>query len=185
MPENSHNIIARWHSADGCPLQLRTLCEDDTPSVKQALNRLSSETRYNRFFSVIGEFSDELVYPLTHFDSRRHYAVLVTHEENGAEIPIAGGRIVQSGEDRRCEFSIVIDDAWQGLGIGHRIMAALIDEAVRRGMQGIFGYVLAENRKMMQLAHAHGFTIHEKDEEPGVRLMEIDLSFTMPRRAGD
>jgi GNAT superfamily N-acetyltransferase len=40
----------------------------------------------------------------------------------------------ESGDERSCEFAIVIADAWQGRGIGRRLMAKLIAVARGRGL---------------------------------------------------
>ena len=163
-----------WRTTDGTRLALRPMLKSDAPLVKESLGKLSSESRRNRFFSAVREFSDETVHRLTHFDTATEFAVVVVRTEKGKEIPLAGGRFVHCDDGQRCEFSLLIGDHWQGQRIGHRILRTLIREAVRR-------HVLADNRAMLKLARAHGFMIDDNSEEAGVKLVTLDLPSLQPR----
>ena len=171
----------RWRAADGTRMTLRPMLKSDAPLVKESLGKLSSEARRNRFFSAIREFSDETVHRLTHFDTATEFALVVVRPENGREIPLGGGRFVDCGDGQRCEFSLLIGDAWQGQRIGHRILRTLIREAVRRGLRQMEGHVLADNRAMLKLARAHGFMVDDSSEEAGVKLVTLDLPSPQPR----
>jgi acetyltransferase len=172
----------RWRAADGTRLMLRPMLKSDTPLLKEALGQLSRESRRNRFFSAVREFSDEMVHRLTHFDTATEFALLVVRTEKDREIPLAGGRFVHEGDGRRCEFSLLIGDAWQGQRIGHRILRTLIREASRRGLREMEGHVLADNRAMLKLARSMGFVIDDDPGEACVKLVTLDLpNPTRPR----
>ena len=172
----------RWRAADGTRLMLRPMLKSDTPLLKEALGQLSRESRRNRFFSAVREFSDEMVNRLTHFDTATEFALVVVRTENDREIPLAGGRFVHEGDGQRCEFSLLIGDAWQGQRIGHRILRTLIREASRRGLREMEGHVLADNRAMLKLARSMGFVIDDAPGETSVKLVTLDLpSPTRPR----
>jgi GNAT superfamily N-acetyltransferase len=126
----------------------------DAPQVKASLNKLSADARRSRFFASIAEFSDDAVHRLIDIDPAREYLLVVLRREEGAEIPIAGGRFVHENERPDCTFSLLIGDPWQGQGIGRRILKALIREASRRGLRRMHGHVLADNRPMLGLARA-------------------------------
>lgn len=170
-----------WRTTDGTRLALRPMLKSDAPLVKESLGKLSSESRRNRFFSAVREFSDETVRRMTHFDTATEFAVVVVRPEKGKEIPLAGGRFVHCDDGQRCEFSLLIGDPWQGQRIGHRILRTLIREAVRRGLRQMEGHVLADNRAMLKLARAHGFMIDDNSEEAGVKLVTLDLPSLQPR----
>ena len=170
-----------WRTTDGTRLALRPMLKSDAPLVKESLGKLSSESRRNRFFSAVREFSDETVHRLTHFDTATEFAVVVVRTEKGKEIPLAGGRFVHCDDGQRCEFSLLIGDHWQGQRIGHRILRTLIREAVRRGLRQMEGHVLADNRAMLKLARAHSFMIDDNSEEAGVKLVTLDLPSLQPR----
>jgi len=172
----------RWRAADGTRLTLRPMLKSDAPLLKESLGQLSRESRRNRFFSAVREFSDEMVHRLTHFDTATEFALVVVLREKDKEIPLAGGRFVHEDDGRRCEFSLLIGDAWQGQRIGHRILRTLIHEAVRRGLREMEGHVLADNRAMLKLARSMGFLIDDDAEETGVKLVRLALPSPKPPR---
>jgi acetyltransferase len=62
------------------------------------------------------------------------------------------------------EFAIVIDDAWQGRGLGAHLLSALIDLARRSGLRRVYGTTFSENKAMLGLARHLGFRL---SLEPG------------------
>jgi len=169
-----------WRAADGKQMTLRPMLKSDAPLVKESLGQLSRESRRNRFFSPIREFSDEMVRRLTDFDLAKEFALVVVFKENNKEIPLAGGRFVHENDGRRCEFSLLIGDPWQGQRIGHRILRVLIREASRRGLSQMEGYVLADNQAMLKLARSMGFEIEDDAREIGVKRVTLDLPSPTP-----
>ena len=169
-----------WRTANGTRMTLRPMLKSDAPLVKESLGQLSSESRRNRFFSPIREFSDEMVRRLTDFDTTNEFALVVVRKEKNKEIPLAGGRFVHEGDGRRCEFSLLITDVWQGQRIGHRILRVLIREAARRGLREMEGHVLADNRAMLKLARSMGFVIDDDPGDFGVKLVTLNLPSPKP-----
>lgn len=162
----------RWTAADGTALHLRQARPSDAPQVKASLEKLSPQARRNRFFAPMPVFSDALVKRLTEVDPAREYFLLVMRRERGLEIPVGGGRFALAtdhlgGLPTRCEFALVVGDAWQGQGIGRRILQALTAEAARRGLSEMLGHILADNRPMIELARRLGFRI-EANEDPAI-----------------
>ena len=171
MPE----IIDRWQALDGTQLEMRQMRQSDEPQVKEALNKLSSDARRNRFFATIAEFSEAAVHQFITVDPAREYLLVVMRREDGADIPIAGGRFVHEDDRPECAFSLLIGDAWQGQGIGRRILKALIGEACKRGLQQMYGHVLADNRPMLELARSQRFAVTDSDQGQGVLKIARDL----------
>ena len=64
----------------------------------------------------------------------------------------------------RAEVAIVVGDAWQGQGLGRRLLATLLEHAQGAGVREAVGVVLATNRAMLQLARSMGFAV---SAEPG------------------
>ena len=57
------------------------------------------------------------------------------------------------------EFAVVVGDPWQEKGVGVALMEHLIGIAKERGMESIWGLVLAENTHMLALARKLGFAV--------------------------
>jgi len=73
-------------------------------------------------------------------------------------------RYVRDRSGDAAEFAIVIADAWQGRGIGRRLLAKLIEAAGRRGVKRLYGDILATNRPMLELARKLGFELGRHED---------------------
>ena len=61
------------------------------------------------------------------------------------------------GRPASCEFAITVASGFGGVGLATRLMTALIDEAKRRGLKEMEGFVLSQNQSMLGLAKRLGF----------------------------
>jgi len=69
---------------------------------------------------------------------------------------------------------VAVGDSWQGKGIGAVLMKRLIGIASERGVEYLWGIVLAENTQMLALGKGLGFTISRTELSSQYKL-EIDL----------
>ena len=171
--------LYKWRTRNDAHLVMRLMRREDAPRVKFGLNQLSPESRRHRFFRAVADFSDEMVAKLVDIDPKKQGAVLVVQVEKGIEIPIAGGRFVAES-DITCEFSLLVGYRWQKQGIGRHILLALIGEASRRGLTKMTGYVMSENRSMIELARSTGFQVNESDEGESIKRLVRDLPRPLP-----
>ena len=65
------------------------------------------------------------------------------------------------------EIAVVVQDAWQGRGLGTILLSALLDHAVSRGITKFLAYVLADNHRMLRLVGRQGVVI-ERSHDQGV-----------------
>lgn len=63
---------------------------------------------------------------------------------------------------------------WQGKGIGAKLLLQCLGIAQERGMEMVWGTVLAENRHMIALGKKLGFTVSQGDD-PSEYKLTIDL----------
>jgi acetyltransferase len=147
--------------ADGLTVRLRALRPEDGELEQRFISGLSFETKYLRFLHGVGEPSARMLARLTQLDYDRELAIIAEVADVG---PVGVGRYVTEPTPRSCEFALVVADAYQGRGIGHLIMTALIDAAREAGFDQMRGDVLATNRSMLALMHRQGFTL-ERDSQ--------------------
>jgi hypothetical protein len=69
---------------------------------------------------------------------------------------------------------------WKGHGLGHVLMARLIQLAGQRGINELVGEVLPENAAMLQLCREFGFTITIPPRDPKLRRVSKTLEVTRP-----
>jgi acetyltransferase len=84
-------------------------------------------------------------------------------------------RFAADPDNERAEFAILLRRDMTGMGLGPMLMRRIIDYAKNRGIGELFGEVLAENRPMLRLCKAFGFTKRRDPEEPGVLVVELAL----------
>lgn len=153
-----------WHLPGGRAVRLRALAASDRAAEQAFFNGLSLDSRHQRFHFGLRELSPALLKLLTDVDQRLHRAWVV--EVDGAVI--ADARFVCGPElPAAAEFALAVADDWQGRGLGRRLMAHLIAQARRQGVQRLFGDVLAGNRRMLGLMREFGAELqaHPDDAE--------------------
>jgi acetyltransferase len=93
----------------------------------------------------------------------------------GGETLLGVARYVLDKDNESAEFAIVVADAWQGRGIGRRLLGKLVEVARRHGIKRLYGDILAMNRPMLELARKLGFTLGRHDD-PTLTRASIDLA---------
>ncbi len=133
---------------------LRAVVAADEAALGRFFARLSLQSRYERFFSGIITVPDETLRAFARADQVDHVALVALE---GGQI-VADGRLVHDGTGE-AEIAVVVSDAFQGRGIGRRMVGALIEQARARGWTHIRADFLSENRRMIGLLRDAGFAI--------------------------
>jgi acetyltransferase len=149
---------------------LRPIRPEDLEAERRFIARLSQKTMYMRFHAPLRELTMERLVRYTQIDYDREMAFVAI--DANAEHPdgeIRGiARYTRNPDGSTCEFGVVIEDAWQGRGLGHALMNALESCARDRGISEIVGYVLSENDEMGTLMRARGYDARRDEDEVGV-----------------
>jgi len=159
----------------GQPVTLRPLRRDDIDIEAAFLTGLSPESRHNRLVGGMIRITREYLERLTTVDFTRDMALAAVLMLQDREVLIGVARYVLDADGRSCEFAIVIADAWQGRGIGRRMMLKLIAVARERGLARIFGDVLATNRPMLEFCRGLGFTLGRNPGDPTLTRATLEL----------
>ncbi len=61
-PKSMNDLVDRWQAQDGAWLEMRRMRPSDEALLKDSLNKLSADSRRNRFFAAIAELSDQAVH---------------------------------------------------------------------------------------------------------------------------
>jgi acetyltransferase len=135
---------------DGRMARLRAVRCDDVEGVQEFVRGLSARSRSNRFFTPVRELSPD---QLDHVMRSRFPGelALVAESESGAGSRIIAMAQCAASEPLDAEFAVVVDDAWQRLGLGTRLIGVLAEHAARTGFSTFTGLVLADNAPMLSL----------------------------------
>jgi len=132
---------------DGTAVVARPLVPGDRASLAQAWQRLSPESRYNRFWTHGGDVvGDRMLDRVLRQDPAIHIAWAVLDPTRDFP-PMGGASWWRDGAAaEQAEFSAVVLDGDQNRGIGTLLLAILWRLARREGIRRLTGYSLTENR---------------------------------------
>ena len=134
---------------DGAEVSLRLLRPDDKERLAAGFARLSSESRYQRFFTGKERLSEAELRYLTDVDGERHFAICAIGAD-GRGVGVA--RFIRLASDPEiAEFAITVVDELQRKGLGRILTDRLIAAARERGVKLLRAEVLANNRAMLSI----------------------------------
>jgi acetyltransferase len=140
---------------DGTPIALRPVRPEDEPVLQDLLAHMSREDVRMRFFAPLRELSHALAERLVHIDYDRQMALVAEHDGT----PLGVARYAADPDRQHAEFALAVRSDWKGRGVGHLLMTRLIEIARDAGIGEVIGQVLHENRSMLDLCRALGFTL--------------------------
>jgi acetyltransferase len=149
-------------------VSIRPLRLQDAGAFRAFVERLSPESRYERFQYVVKEVSPALLRLLVEADPRTHVALVALHEGK----VVGEARYVRA--DGGAEFALAVADGWRRRGVGKRLLEALIASARRGGLKRLDGEVLAWNQAMLGFVEQAGFRVRSHPED--ARLLRIELA---------
>jgi len=156
------------------PLFIRPIKPEDAPLFVELFNALTPTSIYYRFFSVVKTLSAEVLARFTQVDYDREISFVALDDSEDQERMLGVANIVGEPDGKRGEFSVLIGDPWQGKGIGAKLLLQCLAIAKERGMEIVWGTVLAENSYMIALGKKLGFTV-KQGQEPSEYKLTIDL----------
>ncbi|MFG2102302.1 GNAT family N-acetyltransferase [Micromonospora echinaurantiaca] len=153
--------------SDGTTVQLRQIRPADAPGIVAMHSRFSERTRYLRYFSPYPRIPER--------DLQRF--VNVDHRDREAFVVLAGERIVAVGRYERlgpaapeAEVAFVVEDAYQGRGIGSVLLEHLADAARRVGIVNFVAEVLPANGAMLRVFADFGYQVQREFADGVVHL---------------
>jgi GNAT superfamily N-acetyltransferase len=129
-------------------VQTRPVQPDDRMLFYRLWGRLSPTTVYRRFHSPLHSLPDDVV---------RHL-VTVDHDLREAVVAVVGGEVVGVARYDRsptdpatADFAVMVEDAWQGAGVGRQLAVEVTRLAAGRGVRTLTADVQADNDRVVGL----------------------------------
>ena len=141
------------------PLFIRPIKPEDAALFTELFNTLTPTSIYYRFFSVVKSLTPEILARFTQIDYDREISFVALDDRAGEEQMLGIANIIGEPDGKRGEFSVLIGDPWQGVGIGAKLLLQCLRIAQERGMEIVWGTVLSENIYMLGLGKKLGFTV--------------------------
>lgn len=151
---------------NGSVVSLRSIRVNDSSRLLDMAARCSDRTLYYRFFSPPPlPVTDETLDRLVGVDGHKRVA-LVAHLGTGADerIVAVGRWDVLDDDPTSAEVAFIVEDAYQGSGLGTALLGHLAAIAPRHGVQRFEAEVLGDNRAMLHVFGHTGYRVtHELD----------------------
>jgi len=170
------HLSRTWTLPSGQSLRVRPIRHDDGELEEAFVRGLSLESRYQRMLSGGTKVTPEWIDSMTHIDYQRHMAFAVSTALDGVEQFVGVGRYVVDPPTNIADIALVLADAWQGQGLGRRLLATLLEHARTAGVREAVGVVLATNKAMLRLARSMGFSVTAEPGDATVMRIRRDLS---------
>jgi acetyl coenzyme A synthetase (ADP forming)-like protein len=163
---------------DGSTVCVRRATADDVDALAQFFHTLSSESLYYRFLGI-PSLTEARLRALTATDDRAGASLVV--ESAGRIVAFAGFYRDPACADR-AEVAFAVSDALQGHGIGTRLLEQLARMARDLDISTFDAYVLAENRRMLEVFRDSGFGVTTRLEDC---VFHVEISLLVTRRYED
>jgi RimJ/RimL family protein N-acetyltransferase len=157
-------------------LRLRPIRPDDESRLSELYDRLSRDTRYQRFFTVMRRLPPDWARFLANVDYDRRFALVI--EDLGASAAsLVGVARYEPAEPGVAEIAFVVQDHWQRKGLGTLLMVELFRAAAENGIGRFRAWVLAENRGMLELLARHADVLERRMEQGVVELLLVPKAY--------
>jgi GNAT superfamily N-acetyltransferase len=161
--------------ADGRVVMLRPAGPDDVWAITGLYRGLAPESSYRRFHA--GLPAPPLLAQLASIGGGTVCLV--------AAPPADPGRLV--GEARyvpmtagTAELALTVADGYQGAGMGHLLLDALVERARQDGLERLRAIVFLDNIPMLRLLQRYGWALAAPTEDYSVAYLEISATGGMP-----
>jgi acetyltransferase len=172
-----------WKMRDGRAVMLRPIKPEDEPLWLEMFRNFSEQSIRYRFFQIIKDTPHETRVRYTNIDYDREIAIVPELTEDGRKKILGVARVSIEPNGKAGELAFIIADAWQGLGLGTKIVDRVIEICKDKKLERIYAIMLSDNYRAINLMKRMGFAVTYLDdgtakatlnlmEEEGVRCEE-------------
>jgi AcrR family transcriptional regulator/RimJ/RimL family protein N-acetyltransferase len=135
----------------GATVWIRLARPEDADAVAAMHGRCSAQSRYLRYLSGANKWRD---ISLRRLSGGHRGATLVVMSEEGAIVGLGNVFPAEPDDGHGAEIAVIVEDAYQGRGIGTRLLRHLLELAERIGFHEVVAIVLAQNTMMLRVLEA-------------------------------
>src|SRR5215216_1737051 len=158
---------------DGTSVLVRRVRAGDAAALQRLVGRSSDRSIELRFLGPLKQLSDGMARRFADVDGKDRFALVALDPENPDEIVGVVRYERERGTDG-AEYAALVEDRFQGRGLGIGLTRRLIEAARERGIERLHALVMRENMRMLALLRSLEFP-ERKRWENGLEHIEIDL----------
>ena len=146
---------------DGQGLTFKPATQNDIPLVKSLMKRVSPESLRMRFMASVSAISDQMIQTLCSGDFTESGCLLAIIKDSKEEKAAGLGNYVAIGNGHTAEVAFLVEDKYQGKGIGTLLLERLAGLAAANGFIELEAEVLKDNQQMISLFKNSGLEKHK------------------------
>lgn len=155
------DLPATFELSNGQPVTIRKIRPGDAPLLVEMFHHLSERTRRLRFHGYFAELPLEKAVMLSDLDPSLQAALVAVVDDDAGEHIVGVTRLARASADAAdAETAVVVRDDFQGMGLGTHLLTVLLSAARSMGIERLFGWVMSENRYLLQLFKRANLPIH-------------------------
>ncbi|WP_162173841.1 GNAT family N-acetyltransferase [Hyphomonas johnsonii] len=140
----------------GRRVYLRPIRPHDSSRLREGIAQMSDTSRYFRFFSGMRQVPDSVLEKLVDVDGESHLG-WVALDLGAHDLPVIGAvRVVRNPVSGAGELAIATLDAFHNTGLARILIATIVSDCRRVGIDRLYADTLAENKKARSLLRAIG-----------------------------
>ena len=152
---------------------MREIRPGDAAALQRLVSRSSDRSVELRFFGPLKHLSDKQARRFADVDGRGGFALVALDPEDPDEI-VGVVRYEREGEPDAAEYAAMVEDRFQGRGLGVGLTRHLIEAARGRDIRRLRALVMRENAGMLHLLRSLDLP-ERKRWEGSAEHVEIDL----------
>jgi GNAT superfamily N-acetyltransferase len=161
---------------DGSEALVRQVRPEDKPLFVAGWSELSDESVYRRFLQPRDALSVDELALFTELDHLDHEAIGALSGRKGVGV----ARYVRDVDRPHvAEAAVVVIDAWQGRGLGGKLLRRLCARATENGIRVFTATLLASNDAMLALLGQLGEVVVRRREGPAIEV-DVELPVELP-----
>src|SRR5918997_79055 len=144
------NVGGTLTLGDGTRVPVRRVRAGDAAALQRLVGRSSDRSVELRFLGPLKELSDGMAQGFADVDGRDKFALVALDPEDSEEI-VGVVRYAREGAEEGAEYAALIEDRFQGRGLGIRLTRCLIEAARENGIGYLYALIMRENVGMLRL----------------------------------
>jgi acetyltransferase len=170
--------VTPWTLKNGTPVTIRPIRPEDEPLLVRFHETLSEHSVYMRYFSPLKlsqRVAHERLTRICFVDYDREMALVVEHRDpaSGERQILGVGRLVKLRGTNEAEYAMLVNDQWQGQGIGSELLRRLIQVGRDERVGRIIADILPDNQAMQRISTQLGFRLRRSPDGPVRALLDL------------
>jgi acyl-CoA hydrolase len=135
----------------GLKVRFRAIKPSDEEAMRRLFYRFSNQTVMRRFLFPISTMPHNKMQEYVNVDYSTMMSVVALVKESDQEKIIAEARYVKDDQSAVGDLAFVVDEKYQGIGLGSYLYEMLVRLAKDRGLKGFSAEVLQSNQSMVKI----------------------------------